>query len=189
MLGPCDRSSEMDLEGRSVNELPTGHVQPRRRRIDQARPGGRGQMPRMPGAGGRGTDALAVITLGAFLLVGLVACGDGDGRAEDAATSEPTTVAYEEGRASALGAFCAQVPARDEEVAESYVGSEQHVADLGSLIEVAPDEVRQPLVAFRDFVEAEVDPARPDSQLVANWPARIGAAVQEITQFVATTCP
>jgi len=61
--------------------------------------------------------------------------------------------------------FCRQAPRPGDERPASYVGSDEHVADLDALVAVAPAPVHDDLTRFRNYVDADVEPARPDSRL------------------------
>ncbi len=57
--------------------------------------------------------------------------------------------------------FCQQAPKPDDAKPESYVGSQQHVADLEALVAVAPAAVHRDVIRLRDYVKASVEPTHP----------------------------
>ena len=115
---------------------------------------------------------LAVATLVVFLTAG---CGN---------DSTPSGAG-----AMSSGAFCAQASELDAETPESYVGSDVHLADLDRLVAVAPVQIRDELVAYRNYVDESVKPFEPDSVLVENWPSDIQVLVADIQRFIADRCP
>ena len=74
------------------------------------------------------------------------------------------------------------------EAPEAFVGSDDHVAALRTIEQGAPSEVRPDLVRVRRYVEDHVDPADPDSQLVAEWPARVRAARDDLMVYSLEHC-
>jgi hypothetical protein len=84
--------------------------------------------------------------------------------------------------------FCSLVAA-DADVPETYVGSAEHQADLASMLAPAPAEVRPQLGTLQSYLESgAVDPARPDSQLIDNWPPEVQGAVADLSRYSADTC-
>ena len=85
-------------------------------------------------------------------------------------------------------AFCDLIAATAE-VPEAYVGSPQHVADLSRLAAVAPTAVRDKVEAVLAYVSSgAVDPTKPDTQLITNWPAALQSATAALSSYSASTC-
>jgi hypothetical protein len=84
-----------------------------------------------------------------------------------------------------LSRFCAS---STTEAPEAFVGSDDHVAALRKIEQGPPSEVRPDLVRVRRYVEDHVDPADPDSQLVAEWPARVRAARDDLRVYSLEHC-
>lgn len=116
----------------------------------------------------------------------------------DAATSDEGTNAVAENSAVAADdslstepdSFCVQYLSLQGEVPESYVGSDEHLADIESLQSVAPEAIVDELTTFRDYIgSGAVDSTNdPDSNLVENWPVDVVAATTEIVAFGDSTC-
>ena len=92
--------------------------------------------------------------------------------------------------AADAGAFCEVLSELGGEQPESYVGSDEHVADTDRLLAVSPPSVSEDVSVFRDvlasgFIDSETDPA---SNETANWPDDVQAAVGDIRSFGAETC-
>ena len=145
------------------------------------------------------TPALRRLSLLSSLLVvvalALGACGDDD---PDAAPDDPptttttatTTGATEPtpGDAGDAEAFCAEMARLDVETPESYVGSDEHVADVEALIEVAPDAVRPAVERYRDFLASGQVTDDPDTKQADGWPADVQADIAEIQDFRTSAC-
>lgn len=71
---------------------------------------------------------------------------------------------------------------------ESYVGSDEHLADIGRLLDAAPPAVVADLGAYRAFVADDVSPGDPASQETANWPAAIRERIQRIDAHDQRVC-
>lgn len=87
------------------------------------------------------------------------------------------------GTATSSEAFCAHAAELDAEMPESYVGSDAHLSDLDRLVAVAPVQIREDLVDYRNYVDESVKPFEPDSVLVENWPSDIQVLVADIQRF------
>ena len=131
----------------------------------------------------------------ALLAAGLLACSSDKGPDDVATAPSASTPASTEATTSTaaatgggLDAFCAAAPRPDEEVPESYVGSEEQVADLRALADIAPDAIADDVTVIADHFETEVDPADPDSQLTETFPDDVTASIDAVTTYVAETC-
>lgn len=89
-----------------------------------------------------------------------------------------------------LNGFCEDYMSRQGEVSESYVGSPQHLADIESLRDVAPELILDDLTVFRDYIASgAIDSVNdPESNLTENWPADVVAATAAIVEFGDTNC-
>lgn len=119
----------------------------------------------------------------------LTGCSDDDAGTDAAGTADTTTATTAlEGDAAATAAFCDEAPDPSAEVAESYVGSAEHLDDLQRLRAVSPDEVLDDLDAIISHFEDEVDPADPDSQLMENFPDEVNEATRRVVAFTEEHC-
>lgn len=89
-----------------------------------------------------------------------------------------------------LNGFCEDYLSRQGEVPERYVGSLQHLADIESLRDVAPESIVNELTTFRDYIASgAIDSVNnPESNLIDNWPADIVAATTAIAEFGDSNC-
>jgi hypothetical protein len=93
-----------------------------------------------------------------------------------------------DGSSVRYSAFCQLAPRPDVEVPESYVGSPQHRMYLEVLVRNAPPAISNEARRLHDYVEANVRPENPDSQLIVNWPADVRTAVERIQRFISENC-
>lgn len=138
------------------------------------------------------------VTLAALAATLLLAgCGGDDADTNAAGTTSTTTEATADtttetttldADVTEVAAFCDEVGDPSAEVAESYVGSEEHVEDLQRLRDVSPDELVDDLDAIISYFEDEVDPADPDSQLIENFPDEVVEATGRVTAFTEENC-
>ncbi|MGI9031828.1 MAG: hypothetical protein ACR2HP_17865 [Ilumatobacteraceae bacterium] len=84
--------------------------------------------------------------------------------------------------------FCVFYAELSGERPESYVGSQQHLDDIGSLSNVAPVDLQSDLQQLQDFLQDNVSPDRPESQMGDDWPVEIRAAIERIQTFVDDRC-
>jgi hypothetical protein len=123
----------------------------------------------------------------AVVLVG-EGCSDGSddssGGTSTSTTSTTVAVATEE----EIEAFCGEMERLDVATSEAYVGSEEHLADVESLLAVAPDEIRPAVERFRDFVGSGQITDEPDSKDLESWPAEVQDAVAAIRDFQDVSC-
>ncbi len=84
--------------------------------------------------------------------------------------------------------FCVFFAELSGEQPESYVGSQQHLDDIGFLVTVAPADLQGDLQQFQDFLRANVSPDRPESQMGDDWPVEIRAVVERIQTAVDDRC-
>lgn len=125
------------------------------------------------------TRVVAII-LSPLLLVAAVACGD-DG--SDAATTSPETDPAATNDDD-LGAFCDEIERLGGERPEAYVGSAEHVEDIGALLAVSSAEIRGDVETFRDFLASGgVDPDDPDTNLTENFPAEVQGAISRVVAY------
>lgn len=123
------------------------------------------------------------------MVLPLTGCGDDDADPNGAGTVDTTIEATGiEPGAGATAAFCDAAPNPSAEVAESYVGSAEHVDDLRRLRDVSPDELLDDLDAIISHFEDGVDPADPDSQLVENFPDEVNEATRRVVAFTEEHC-
>lgn len=122
----------------------------------------------------RKRSRLAVLTLAVAPLV-LVACGGGS--SGDQVSSSPDQ-----------NKFCELASDLAGEVPESYVGSDEHVEDVNTLLAEASDEIRDDLTTFRNYIRSDVSPDNPDSNVVENWPVGVQGAVENIGEYIDRTC-
>jgi hypothetical protein len=139
--------------------------------------------------------ALRRLTLVASLVVlalALGACGDdgSDAAPDDPPGSSTTTEATGPAPTDAVAteAFCAEMERLDVETPESYVGSEEHVADVEALADVAPAEVRPAVERYRDFLASGAITDDPRSNETDRWPPAVQADIAEIQDFRTTAC-
>lgn len=130
------------------------------------------------------------VTLAALAVTLLLnACSDDDADSNAAGTADTTTeTAAPQGDAAAAAAFCDEAPDPSAEVAESYVGSAEHVDDLQRLRGVSPDELLDDLDAIISHFKDGVDPADPDSQLMENFPDEVNEATRRVVAFTEEHC-
>jgi hypothetical protein len=115
-----------------------------------------------------GVLALVVITTA-------TACSGSEGASTPDTGSSKST---DSGSAS-VEAFCVEYASLEDEQAESYVGSPQHLATIDGLLAVAPTSVTADLVIFRDYlssgaIDSEAD---PESNVTENWPDDVQTAI------------
>ena len=130
---------------------------------------------------------MTLAALAVTLLLNACTDDDADSNSDGAADTSAETIARE-GDAPATTAFCDEAPDPSAEVAESYVGSAEHLDDLQRLRAVSPDEVLDDLDAIISHFEDEVDPADPDSQLMENFPDEVNEATRRVVAFTEEHC-
>jgi len=127
--------------------------------------------------------ALALVAVAAVLGgAGLAACGD-EGSGDDEVSEAPRPSAAE-----ASEGFCREMARLGGERPEAYVGSDEHIADTEALLEVAPDDVRDDVELYLDFLRSGAitdDPASKDRE---GWPADVQAATRSIQDAQTETC-
>lgn len=132
-----------------------------------------------------------IVTVGCLLVSACSSEEPGAGAEEsdpDAATSAPQADAVPDDRAGS-SEFCVAAISLEGERPETYVGSGQHIADVTRLAALAPEAISGQATAYRDFLdEGGVDRDDPESNVVANWPADIQAAVAEVREFIDGNC-
>lgn len=129
----------------------------------------------------------AALVVAALLLAGC-SSDDTEAEADKASTAETTTVpATSEPDGESTTAFCDAAPDLSAEVADGYVGSEEHVEDLQAMRDAAPEELHDDLDAIVTFFDEEVDPEDSESQMIGNFPdeineatGRVGASIEEL---------
>ncbi|MGH9165629.1 MAG: hypothetical protein ACRDZW_08985 [Acidimicrobiales bacterium] len=84
--------------------------------------------------------------------------------------------------------YCQILDQMSGERPESFVGSDEQVAEIEVLLAAAPPELAGDLATYRDHVRDHVDPAAPASQETVNWPAPVRAAIQRIDAHDARLC-
>jgi hypothetical protein len=105
--------------------------------------------------------------------------------ADPGATEEPDAV---EGTGD-VDAFCAEVERIDVEQPESYVGSEEHVADVEALGAVAPEEIRPAVERYRDFLASGfVTDDDPATKQTDSWPEDVQADVAAMQEYRTAVC-
>jgi hypothetical protein len=120
-----------------------------------------------------------------LIALGLIVAGCGQGSA--ARSDAPATTASANA-GDDPAAFCDLVAAHAD-TPEAFVGSPEHVADLGRLAAVAPAAVLAQVEAVRAYVSSgAVDPTKPDSQNIANWPTAVQSATADLSSYTASTC-
>lgn len=89
-----------------------------------------------------------------------------------------------------ISAFCGTYAALQGEQPESYVGSDEHVADISEVLDVAPESVVADLGIFRDYLSSgAVDAANdPESTTAENWPPEVQTAITNAQSFAAENC-
>ena len=99
------------------------------------------------------------------------------------AVTTPSTVSRSE-------AFCVEFAMLQVDSPDSYVGSEEHLADVERLLAVAPAPIAADLSTFGDFVASGAidSEADPDSNLVENWPADVQSAIADAQSFAEANC-
>jgi len=85
--------------------------------------------------------------------------------------------------------FCAELGRLSGEQPETYVGSAEHIADAQALMNIAPPDVADDVQVYLDFLKSGfITNADPGSNVVANWPVDVQAAVNAIHTFETTRC-
>lgn len=130
-----------------------------------------------------GRTALRGALLGVVLLA--AACGEDGGEGPQATG---TTVTTAPAAGSGQDRFCDLLAQTDGEVAESYLGSAEHLVALDGLVAAAPAGVLPDVEAYRDHVRTSVRPADPGSADVAGWPAPVNAAIGRIQEHRSAHC-
>ena len=102
----------------------------------------------------------------------------------------PTTLAQvrSDEPAPIRAAYCEVLDSVMGERPESYVGSDEHLADLSRLRDAAPPEVVRDVAAYRAFVADRVSPGDPLTQDVQSWPQAVRDALQRIDAANARLC-
>lgn len=85
-------------------------------------------------------------------------------------------------------AFCAEMARVDVEQPEAYVGSEDHLADIEGLVEVAPEEIRPEVERYRDFLASGQITDDPDTKQTDSWPEDVQADITAIADFRLAAC-
>lgn len=140
--------------------------------------------------------AAPVLVLLLGLTLGLVLGGcsdDGDEGSDGTTTSSTTSTSTTSMTVAAateeeVAAFCAEMERLDVATSEAYVGSEEHLADVESLLAVAPDEIRPAVERFRDFVGSGQITDEPDSKDLESWPTEVQDDVESIRTYQETSC-
>jgi hypothetical protein len=107
-------------------------------------------------------------------------------------TAAPTTtvVATSVVTVASLDAYCAEVSILDVERPESYVGSPEQIADIDGLIALAPSDVSGELSTLRAYLASgAITAADPESNVIANWPTEVQAAVAAVDGYRTANCP
>lgn len=139
-----------------------------------------------------GTAKRSILRISSVALVAALAftgCGDDDSGSNTAGAADSATVTTTlQGDEATTAAFCDEAPDPAAEVAESYVGSAEHAADLQRLRDVSPDELVEDLDLIIAHFNDRVDPADPDSQLTENFPAVVNEATGRVVAFTEEHC-
>lgn len=131
--------------------------------------------------GPMGLVGLALVTL-----VTLVGCSSGGtaGSDPDDGAVAATTVAVD----AATTAYCEVLTALPDEVPESYVGSDANLADVESLLAVAPAVIRPQLATYRAYVASGAITADPRTKDIENFPPDVRLAAEELEAFGTANC-
>lgn len=123
-----------------------------------------------------------------FVAVSILGACSNDGSSSPADTASASVTAGVDATVD-TNAYCDRIATLEGEHPEAYVGSAEHIADIQSLLGVAPADVMDPLTRFSAFLASgAVDPANPDSNLIDNWPPDVQIALEEIGAFNDFNC-
>ena len=90
-----------------------------------------------------------------------------------------------------LSAFCSTYAAgvAKGNQPESYVGSAAHIHDIQTLAATAPAALHADFQTYLDFLSSGfVDPAKPETNVVENWPAPVQQAIAAIKSYDSANC-
>jgi hypothetical protein len=138
-------------------------------------------------------SVLMVLGLG---LVGFAGCSSDDPASPDAeelgtpltAVSPETTATVANETVRASEAFCAVYASAPTSVPESYVGSEENVAEVERLLEVSPEPVHASVQIVRDHLASGAVTSDPETKLRSNWPPEVQQAIDDLFAYVAANC-
>ncbi len=133
----------------------------------------------------------SLLASGLVVALALLGCGGGDEDADPPASSTTTTEATTGSAPSEVvdpQAFCAEMERLDGERPESYVGSDEHVADTDALADVAPEEVRPAIERYRDFLASGAITDDPGSNETDSWPEEVQADIAAIQDYATAHC-
>lgn len=124
---------------------------------------------------------------------GAETAADGGGADVGAETATGTDEEAAEENASGEGAFdldafCAAAAPTQQAVDREFIGSDEHVAQLEALREVAPEELVEPVRVLRDHFDTDVHPSDPDSQDFKNFPTAIQETATQVQDEIAEYC-
>jgi hypothetical protein len=66
---------------------------------------------------------------------------------------------------------------------EDYIGSAQHIADVKTLMELAPDELKLPWSLYFLFLNMDKITDDPESKVTENWPPEMQKAIQLLVAY------
>jgi hypothetical protein len=93
-----------------------------------------------------------------------------------------------EDSATTLDPFCSMVAA-SADVPEAYVGSAEHLADVASMLAVAPPQVISQLEILQSYLASgAIDAAQPTSKLIENWPPEVQGASADLSRYSSEVC-
>lgn len=84
--------------------------------------------------------------------------------------------------------FCDHTDTLLGQVPREYVGSDEHVAMLNGLGDIAPERYQDDLYRLADFFDTQVSPSNPDSQNFVNFPADIQELALGLDQGIREEC-
>jgi len=103
-------------------------------------------------------------------------------------TSVMTTTTGPTSSAENLEDFCVEAARSAEDVPQSYIGTDEHVAQLRQLATLAPATIRDELEVMAQHFQDNVDPSNPPSQFYDGFPESVKAAIGEVDRFVQEHC-
>lgn len=109
--------------------------------------------------------------------------------ADATTTSAPaSTTEAADSTAASIDDFCALALPFLRPVERAYVGSDEQVADLEALGEVAPDDLVDLIADITRFYDESVSPANPDSQDFVNFPSAMQDKTMRLQNEIPERC-
>ena len=103
-------------------------------------------------------------------------------------TADPDDGPPEDVPDAELAEFCRLQVEMDQRAGPDWIGSDEHVAHLDELAELAPAEIRTEVTLIRDHIDAEVSPDDPESRDISTYPSEVRDAIEAADAHAVEVC-